>query len=58
MTAKGADQEKNTEDPRDGFPEAHKEVNYLYGGPVSCESKSKQKLIARKVMAVTPLVLL
>jgi hypothetical protein len=32
-TAKGADQEKKFEEPKCDFPEAHKEVNYIYGGP-------------------------
>jgi hypothetical protein len=45
-TAKGADQEKKPEDPKGDFPEAHKEVNYIYGGPESYESRRKQKLTA------------
>jgi hypothetical protein len=53
-TAKKADQEKNPEEPKGDFPEAHKEVNYIYGGPNSYESRRKQKLIAREVMAVSP----
>jgi hypothetical protein len=44
--AKGADQEKKPEDPKGDFPEAHKEVNYIYGGPESFESRRKQKLTA------------
>jgi hypothetical protein len=44
--AKGADQEKMPEDPKGDFPEAHKDINYIYGGPDSCESRRKQKLIA------------
>jgi hypothetical protein len=51
-TAKGADQEKKPKEP--SFPEAHKEVNYIYGGPDSYESRRKQKLIAWEVMAVSP----
>jgi hypothetical protein len=54
--AKGSDQEKKLKDPKGDFPEAHKVVNYIYGGPESYESRSKQKLTAREVMAVTPLV--
>jgi hypothetical protein len=53
-TAKGADQEKKPEDPKGDFPEVHKEVNYIYGGPESYESRRKQKLTAREVMAVKP----
>jgi hypothetical protein len=48
-TAKGADQEKKPEEPKGDFPEAHKEVNYIYGGPDSYESRQKQKLTAREV---------
>jgi hypothetical protein len=54
--AKGSDQEKKLKDPKGDFPKAHKVVNYIYGGPESYESRSKQKLTAREVMAVTPLV--
>jgi hypothetical protein len=36
------------------FLEAHKEVNYIYGGPDSFESRQKQKLTAREVIAVSP----
>jgi hypothetical protein len=39
--AKGADQEKNIEEPKGDFHEAHKEVNYTYGGPDSYESWRK-----------------
>jgi hypothetical protein len=53
-TAKGANQEKKTKEPKSDFPKAHKEVNYLYGGPDSYQSRRKQKLIAREVMAVSP----
>jgi hypothetical protein len=35
-------------------PKAHKETNYIYGGPDSYESRRKQKLIARKIMVVSP----
>jgi hypothetical protein len=35
--AKGADQEKKPEEPKGNFPEAHKEVNYIYGGIDSYE---------------------
>jgi hypothetical protein len=44
--AKGADQEKMPEEPKGDFPEAHKDINYIYGGPDSCESRRKQKLTA------------
>jgi hypothetical protein len=53
-TAKGADQEKKPKERKGDFPEAHKEVNYIYGGPDSYESRRKQKLTAREVMAVSP----
>jgi hypothetical protein len=33
--AKGADQEKKYEEPNGDFPDAHTEVNYIYGGPDS-----------------------
>jgi hypothetical protein len=32
MIAKKADQEKKPEEPKGDFPEAHKEVNYIYDG--------------------------
>jgi hypothetical protein len=48
------DQEMNPDDPKDDFPKAHKEVNYMYGGPDSYESRRKQKLIALEVVAVSP----
>jgi hypothetical protein len=35
---KGQAREK-PEDPNGDFPEAHKEVNYIYGGPDSYESR-------------------
>jgi hypothetical protein len=53
-TAKGDNQEKNPKEPKGDFPEAHKGVNYIYGGPDSYESRWKQKLIAWEVMAVSP----
>jgi hypothetical protein len=53
-TANGADQEKKPEESEVDFPKAHKEVNYIYGGPDSYESRGKEKLIAREVMAVSP----
>jgi hypothetical protein len=52
-TTKGADQEKKPEEPKGDFPEAHKEVNYIYGGPDSYESRRKQKFTAWEVMAVS-----
>jgi hypothetical protein len=52
--AKGVDQEKKTEEPKGDFSEAHKEVNYIYGGPNYYESRRKQKLTAREVMVVSP----
>jgi hypothetical protein len=56
-TAKGANQEKKPEEPKGDFLEAHKEVNYIYGDPESHESRRKQKLTARKVMAAPPTTL-
>jgi hypothetical protein len=32
---------KKAEEPKDDFLEAHKEVNYIYGGPESYESRRK-----------------
>jgi hypothetical protein len=52
--AKAVDQEKKPEDPKGDFPEAHKEVNYIFGGPDSYEPKRKQKLTTREVMVVEP----
>jgi hypothetical protein len=53
-TAKLDDQEKKPEDPKGDFPEPHKEVNYIFGGPDSYEPKRKQKLTAREVLVVGP----
>jgi hypothetical protein len=39
---KMADQEKEPEDPKGDIPKAHKEVNYIFGGPDSYEPKRKQ----------------
>jgi hypothetical protein len=52
--AKWADQEKKPDEPKGDFPEANKEVNYIYGGLDSYESRRKQKLTAWEVMAVWP----
>jgi hypothetical protein len=52
--AKPANHEKKPEDPKGDFPEAHKEVNYIFGDPNSYEPKRKQKLTAREVMVVKP----
>jgi hypothetical protein len=52
-TTKKADQKKKPDEPKGDFPEAHKQVNYIYSGPDSYESRRKQKLIAREVMAVS-----
>jgi hypothetical protein len=51
---KKVDQEMKPDDPKDDFPKAHKEVNYMYGGSDSYESRRKQKLIALEVVAVSP----
>jgi hypothetical protein len=51
-TSKKVDQEKKHGHPNGDFPVAHKEVNYIYYGSDSYESKTKQKLIAREIMAV------
>jgi hypothetical protein len=53
-TAKGVDQEKKLKESKGDVSEAHKEVNYIYGGPESYESRRKQKLTAQEVMAVSP----
>jgi hypothetical protein len=53
-TAKKADQEKKLEDPKGDFPKANKEVNYIYGGPNSYESRRNQKLTSQEVMVVSP----
>jgi hypothetical protein len=49
-----ANQEKKPKDPNGDFPEAHKEVNYIFGGLDSYEPKRMQKLIAQEVVAVIP----
>jgi hypothetical protein len=51
---KGPIRRKKPKNPKGDFPKAHKEVNYIYGGPESYESRRKQKLIAWEVMAVSP----
>jgi hypothetical protein len=55
--AKKANQEKNPEDPNCDFPEAQKEVNYIYGGLDSYESRRKKKLTAQEVLVVPPATL-
>jgi hypothetical protein len=52
--AKKGDQEKKCDEPKGNFPKAHKEVNHIYSGPNSYESRRKQKLTAWEVMAVSP----
>jgi hypothetical protein len=52
--AKKTDREKKPDEPKGDFPKAHNEVNYIYGGPNSYESRRKQKLTAREVMAISP----
>jgi hypothetical protein len=52
--AKKADRERKLEDPEGDFSGTHKDVNYIYSGPDSYESKRKQKLITREVLAVSP----
>jgi hypothetical protein len=52
-TAKLAEQAKKPEDPKGDFLEAHKEVNYIFGGPDSYEPRRKEKLTAREVLAVS-----
>jgi hypothetical protein len=47
-------QEKKPEDPKSDFPEAYKEVNYIFGGPNSYEPKRIQKLTAQEVMVIKP----
>jgi hypothetical protein len=52
--AKKADHDKKPEDPKTDFPEAHKGVNYIYGGPDSYEPKWKQKHTTWEFLAVSP----
>jgi hypothetical protein len=54
--AKGADQGKKLKEPKGDILKAHKEVNYIYGGPDSYESRRKQKLTAQEVMAISPAI--
>jgi hypothetical protein len=51
--AKIADQEKKLEESKGDFLEAHKKINYIYGGLDSYESRRKQKLTVREVMTVS-----
>jgi hypothetical protein len=53
-SAKKVKQEWKTEHPKSDFPDASKEVNYIFDGPDSYESKRKYKLTAREVMTVGP----
>jgi hypothetical protein len=53
-TAKKGDQEKKPGEPNGDFLKPHKEVTYIYGGPESYESRRKQKLTTREVIAVSP----
>jgi hypothetical protein len=57
MMAKGTDQEKKSEDPKGEFPEAHKEVIYIYGGLESHQSRRKQKLTVQEVVVASPTAL-
>jgi hypothetical protein len=50
--AKKVEQDKKLEDLKGDFPEAHMEVNYIYGGPDSYKSRRKQKLTTHEIMAV------
>jgi hypothetical protein len=52
--AKGANQEKKPKEPKGDFPQDHKEVNNIYGGLDSYESRRKQNLTTREVMAISP----
>jgi hypothetical protein len=52
--AKKAVQEKKPKELKGDFPEAHEEVEYIYGGSESYESRKKQKLTTQVVMAVSP----
>jgi hypothetical protein len=45
---------RKPKEPKGDFPEAHKEVNYIFGGPDSYEPKRKYKLIAKEIMAIKP----
>jgi hypothetical protein len=38
---RGVIKRKKPEEPNGDFPEVHKEVNYIYGGPDSFESRRK-----------------
>jgi hypothetical protein len=51
---KKVDHKKKPEYPKGDFLEAHKEINYIYGGPDSYKPKRKQKLTAREVMVISP----
>jgi hypothetical protein len=51
-TAKAVNQEKKPEDSKNDFPEASKEVNYIFGSPDSYEPKWNEKLTTWEVMAI------
>src|SRR5438132_14064860 len=36
------------------FPDPEHQLNMIFGGPVAYESKRKQKLVAREIIAFTP----
>jgi hypothetical protein len=52
-SAKKDEQEKKAEDLKGDFLKAHKEINYIFSGPDSYESKRKEKLTTREVMPVS-----
>jgi hypothetical protein len=54
-SVKPAEQDKKPEEPKDDFPEAHKEVNYIFSGADSYGSKRK-KHTTQEVMAVGPTI--
>jgi hypothetical protein len=53
-TTKWAGQEKNPKEPKGDFPKSHKKDNCIYSSPNLYESRRKQKLTTREVMAVLP----
>jgi hypothetical protein len=54
QSTKKTEQEKKMEDLKSDFLEACKEINYIFDGTQSYESKRKRKLTTQEVMAIIP----
>jgi hypothetical protein len=54
QSTKKTEQEKKMEDLKSDFLEVCKEINYIFDGTQSYESKRKRKLTTQEVMAIIP----